>query len=253
MPATHNQVLPTAAAMSAVPLPEAVLWDMDGTLVDTEEYWLQAEIELVEAHGGSWTYEQGLELIGGPLTKAAAVLRETAGVRGTDEDIANDLIRRMVRQVRSNPPQWRPGVAELLRSLTELEVPMALVTASFTELVEAVMTALPRGTFAAVVTGEEVAKGKPDPEPYLLAADRLGVEITRCVAIEDSLPGVSSAQASGAATIAVPLIVDIPPHPRRRVLPTLTGVRPGDLAAILAELNPAPAKEQWSDEGHHPQ
>jgi len=232
----HHRTAPRPE--SVIPLPAAVLWDMDGTLVDTEEYWHQAEIDLVTAHGGTWTLEQGLELIGGPLTKAAAVLRR-AGVPGTDDEIANELIDRMVRQVLDNPPAWRPGARALLNSLSALGVPMALVTASFTELADAVIAALPPGTFGAVVTGEEVSNGKPDPEPYLLAADRLGVDIRRCVAIEDSIPGVTSAQASGAATIAVPLIVEIPPHSGRRILPTLEGVQPSDLAAILAELNHA--------------
>lgn len=230
------------------PLPAAVLWDMDGTLVDTEPYWLAAEADIVTEHGATWSYEQGLELIGRALVESAAVLREVAGVPGTNEEIAADIVERVVRRVTDEPPAWQPGARETLQALVAAGVPCALVTASYRTLADPIIAMLPPGTFQAVVTGEEVSRGKPDPQPYLLAADRLGVDITRCVAVEDSPPGVAAAQASGAATIAVPFLIDIPAHPRRRVLPTLEGLTVADLAAVLAELNdparPVPEEDQ---------
>ncbi|MEE6280808.1 HAD family hydrolase [Georgenia sunbinii] len=230
--------IPAAATIppesAATPLPQAVLWDMDGTLVDTEPYWIGSEIALAEEHGGSWSHEQALRLVGHSITTSARILRDEAGVQGTDDEIATTLVGRVADRVRTDGPPWRPGARELLDALREAGVPCALVTMSYTELAAAVLDTLPAGTFAAVVTGDEVVQGKPHPEPYLTAAARLGVDITACVAIEDSPPGVASAEAAGAATIAVPLMIDIPAAPGRSLLRTLEGVTLDDLATIAA-------------------
>ena len=233
MPTTPAATPTTSAATTPAGLPQAVLWDMDGTLVDTEPYWIGAEMELAEEHGGTWTHEQGLQLVGRAITTSARILREQAGVKGTDDEIAARLVGRVADKVRTEGPPWRPGARELLSALVEAGVPCALVTMSYTELASAVVEALPEGIFAAVVTGDEVVQGKPHPEPYLTAADRLGVDITRCVAIEDSPVGVESAEASGAVTVAVPLMIPIPEAPTRTVITTLEGVAPADLAAYM--------------------
>lgn len=225
---------PQTTRARTTPLPQAVLWDMDGTLVDTEPYWICSEIAMAEESGGSWTHEQGLELVGWPIAKSAQILREQGGVRGTDEEIATALVARVAGLVRSDGPPWRPGARELLEALGAAGVPCALVTASYTELAVAVLDVLPRGTFAAVVTGDEVTHSKPHPEPYLTAAQRLGVDIAACVAIEDSPPGVASAEAAGARTIAVPLMIDIPEAPGRSRLRSLEGVTLDDLATIAS-------------------
>jgi len=172
-------------------------------------------------------------MVGKPITHTAAALRDL-GVLGTIDEIAAELVRRVAALIRTEGPPWRPGARDLLTATAEAGVPSALVTMSYREMADAVLETLPAGTFAAVVTGDVVTHGKPHPEPFLTAAALLGVDIRDCVAIEDSIPGVASAEASGAATIAVPLMVDIPAAPGRSMLRTLEGLTVSDLADIVS-------------------
>ena len=213
------------------PLPSAVLWDMDGTLVDTEPYWIEAEYALVAEHGGSWSDAQAHSLVGNPLLVSAQVIRDEGGVHLGLEAIVDRLMSHVVEQVRSAPP-WRPGVVRLLDELADLQVPQAMVTMSWVPLADALLAHLPDGLFAAVVTGDQVENGKPHPEPYLTAMARLsllGVEPSRAVAIEDSPTGLASAEAAGLATIAVPHVVPVGTAPGRRVLASLDGLSASDL------------------------
>ncbi|WP_435736104.1 HAD family phosphatase [Cellulosimicrobium sp. PMB13] len=215
-------------------LPAAVLWDMDGTLVDTEPYWIAAEHELVDAHGGTWTHEDAMSLVGNPLLTSAQILRERGGVDLPVEEIVQFLIGRVIDQVRVKVP-WQPGARELLASLREAGVPCALVTMSYRELAEPVAALAPADAFQVLVCGDEVERGKPDPEPYLLAAERLGVDVTRCVAIEDSPAGIASALASGAATLGVEAVVPVRPAPGLSRTPSLEHVDLGLLARLVAD------------------
>lgn len=190
-------------------LPAAVLWDMDGTLVDTEPYWIRAEQELVAEHGGTWTHEQALQLVGNALTVSATILRDQGGVDLPVDAIVDRLLGQVVAQVRERVP-WQPGALELLTSLAEAGVPCALVTMSYSALAEEVVSRGPEGAFATLVTGDQVTRGKPDPEPYLVAAERLGVDAAACVAIEDSPTGIASARAAGIATLGVEAVVPVP-------------------------------------------
>jgi len=213
-------------------LPSAVLWDMDGTLVDTEPYWIEAEYALVGEHGGHWDDGLAHSLVGNPLLLSAEVLRDRGGVRMDLHAIVERLMAHVTAQVRSSPP-WRPGVVRLLEELADLGVPQAMVTMSWTPLADALLEQLPTGLFAAVVTGDQVEHGKPHPEPYLTALARLsllGVDPARAVAIEDSPTGLASAEAAGLATIAVPHVVPVGAAPGRRVLVSLDGLTPADLA-----------------------
>ena len=203
-------------------LPAAVLWDMDGTLVDTEPYWFSAEGDLVRAHGGDWSREQAESLVGSNLATTARVMREH-GVPLTDEAIVERLIDQVLARAADEVP-WRPGALDLLSRLREAGVPLALVTASYARLVEVVLAALPPRTFRAVVTGDEVAHGKPHPEPYLTAAERLGVRIEDCVAIEDSDNGARSAEAAGARVLVVENHVQVSRGPARTHLAGLDAV-----------------------------
>lgn len=189
--------------------PAAVLWDMDGTIVDTEPYWIATEYELVAEFGGEWSDEKAHSIVGLDLRDSAAVLRDRGGVDLPIDDIVNRLLDGVIARVRRNVP-WRPGAKELLAQLRAAGVPTALVTMSWRRFAEAVVKALPPGSFTVVITGDEVDQGKPHPAPYLAAAAALGVRAKDCVAIEDSPTGVRSAVAAGCRTFAVPNVVDFP-------------------------------------------
>ena len=205
-------VVMTAAPKSsrAAARPAAVLWDMDGTIVDTEPYWIECEYELVAEFGGEWDQEKAHSLVGNDLRVSAAILRDRGGVDLPIDDIVNRLLDGVIERVERRVP-WRPGARDTLAALRVAGIPCALVTMSWTRFADAVVRALPPGTFDAVITGDEVRNGKPHPEPYQKAAAALGVRAKDCVAIEDSPTGIRSAVAAGCRTIAVPNVVDVPP------------------------------------------
>ncbi|MBD3782328.1 MAG: HAD family hydrolase [Micrococcales bacterium] len=216
-------------------LPAAVLWDMDGTLVDTEPYWIAAEHAIVAEHGGTWNDEFAHQLVGNDLMVSARFIRDNSPITWEPERIIDALLERVVGQVREHVP-WRPGARELLDALRAEGVPSALVTMSWRVLADAVVSALPDGAFAVVVTGDEVEHGKPHPEPYHAAARLLGVDPTRCVAIEDSPTGVRSAVAAGVPTVAVPHVVPVPEIPGAVHVGGLAGMTPRALAAAVGSL-----------------
>lgn len=218
--------------MADLPLPAAVLWDLDGTLVDTEPAWMDAEVELVARHGGTWTHADAETLVGSALPYAASVLR-SKGVVGTDDEIIDHLIGRVLDTIGTSMP-WQPGVLDLLAQLNAAAVPCAVVTMSYRSLAQVVVDAAPSGTFAALVAGDDVARGKPDPEPYLRAAELLGVDPRRCVAVEDSPTGIASAEAAGTTVIGVEHVVPIAPAPGRNRLRTLVGFDLADLQRAYA-------------------
>ncbi len=217
---------------------QGVLWDMDGTIVDTEPSWIRAEKELVESYGGTWTTEQATALVGQALEYSAALLQR-AGVGLDIRSIIDHLTQRVAADVRAAIP-WRPGARELLSALREGNIPCAMVTMSETLLAGEVVAHLPPGTFSHVVTGDRVSAGKPDPEAYqlgfdLLAMDHPGLRKDRVIAVEDSLPGVTSALAAGLVTLAVPHFLPLPPDRRRTDWDSLEGRTPADLASLLPD------------------
>lgn len=216
---------------------------MDGTLVDTEPAWMQAEADLVTEHGLTWTAQDAARMIGLPLLEAAQVLI-AHGVDAPAEAVVERLLGQVVAHVRAHVP-WQPGALELLTALAGAGVPCALVTMSYRALTDAVLASAPEGAFAVVVPGDEVTFGKPHPEPYLSAAARLGVDVRACVALEDSPPGIGSALASGARTIGIRHIVDVPARPGLSRVDTLEHVDLDVLARVVAgetiDLLAAPA------------
>jgi HAD superfamily hydrolase (TIGR01509 family) len=205
---------------------------MDGTLVDTEPYWIAAEHAIVEEAGGVWNEEYAHQLVGNDLMVSAEFIRDNSPVDLEPVEIIEELLTRVIEKVREHVP-WRPGARQLLDSLAAAGVPSALVTMSWRSLADAVVDALPAGTFAAVVTGDEVTHGKPHPEPYLAAARLLGVEVRDCVAIEDSPTGVRSAVAAGVPTVAVPHVVPVPRITGAVQVPSLQGLAPADLRTLF--------------------
>lgn len=204
---------------------------MDGTIVDTEPYWMRAESELVAEHGGTWTHEQGMQLVGSGLVQSARILQE-AGVALSVDAIIETLTDRVLAQVDDAVP-WRPGARELIAELGDAGVPVGLVTMSIRRMALQIAAAVGEGAFAVVIAGDDVEHPKPHPQPYLLAAERLGVLIGDCVAVEDSQFGLTSAIASGAAAIGVPLHLTLPEGPTHELWPTLEGRTLADLAAAL--------------------
>jgi len=234
LPAPDHSALRDRGASASHGLPAAVLWDMDGTLVDTEPYWMAAEVDLSAEHGGSWDESLALDLVGMSLEASAAELRARAGIRGTISEIVHELMQRVVSLVHTNGLPWRPGARELLEATRAASVPCALVTMSWKPLTDVVLAGIPESTFDVVVTGDAVDQGKPHPEPYLRATDSLGVPPSACVAIEDSLPGIASATAAGARVLAVQAKVPVPAAPGRSRLASLEQVNLTDLRRIAA-------------------
>lgn len=201
----------------------AVLWDMDGTLVDTEPYWMDAEAALAERYGGTWSHDHALELVGSDLLDSGRYIREHMGIDVSPEAIVEELLDAVIERVEHAVP-WRPGARELLASLREAGVRCGLVTMSYARFVEPIIDALPDGSFAVVVTGDAVDLGKPHPEAYLTAARRLDVLAADCLAIEDSDTGATSAASAGCTVLCAPLHVRVPPGPGRVFTESLQGL-----------------------------
>ncbi|WP_244242301.1 HAD family hydrolase [Nocardioides seonyuensis] len=208
--------------------PAAVLWDMDGTLVDTEPYWIATEYELADRYGGTWSEEHALSLVGNDLLVSGAYIREHMGIDRTPEEIVDELLDGVVSRVRQAIP-WRPGARELLEELRARRVPCALVTMSWMRFVTPIVEQLAPDTFHALVTGDRVEFGKPHPEPYLAAAALLGVEPSDCLAVEDSNTGAKSAEAAGCTVLCVPNHVPILEGERRVFRESLAGLGVDDL------------------------
>ena len=209
-------------------LPAAVLWDMDGTLVDTEPYWIEAEFEIVEEHGGTWSQEHALNLVGNDLQESGRYIHEHGGIDLDPSAIVEELLDRVVRRVEQEVP-WQPGALELLRDLREQGVRCALVTMSYRRFVAPILAMLPDDTFEVIVTGDTVSQGKPHPEPYEKAAAILGVDPRDTVAIEDSNTGARSAQAAGCTVLVVQNHVPVLPGERRVFVDSLAGMSTADL------------------------
>lgn len=206
---------------------------MDGTLIDTEPYWIEAEHQLLALHGLSWSHEAAVELVGSGLWEAAALFQRLGVPMGADE-IVHWLTDNVREQIDANGLPWRPGARELLRALRDRGTPTALVTMSLHTMAAEIAGYAGFTAFDVIVGGDDVARAKPAPDAYLHAADLLGVEITSCVALEDSVPGLAAAVASGAAAISVPHIVEVDPAGAAAQWSTLANTTPADLDAVFA-------------------
>jgi beta-phosphoglucomutase-like phosphatase (HAD superfamily) len=204
---------------------------MDGTLIDTEPYWMEAETELARRFGVEWTAEDGISLVGNPLDVSAQILIDR-GVRLRRDDVISTLVTAVAGRAQEHLP-WLEDARSLLAETVAAGVPCALVTMSVGELVDT-LVADAGDVFSAVVTGDQVSVGKPNPEAYLLAAERLGVDPRQCLAIEDSPAGMRSASGAGAVTIGVQRHVPLPPLAGASRVTTLDGIGLSGLARVFA-------------------
>jgi HAD superfamily hydrolase (TIGR01509 family) len=213
---------------------QAVLWDMDGTLVDSEPVWARAQIDLLTSLGAIWTVEDCVNLVGSDLSDAllAWMARIPEGAI-EPEELAERIYGEVVSSLKEEV-EFRPGAVELLQALKAEGIPCALVSASYRVMIDAVLAHLPPDLYDVVVAGDEVNHGKPHPEPYLTAARELGVDPADCIVIEDSPGGTASGTAAGAFVIAVPQWVMIPDAPRRLVVESLEPFTPTALRDLLA-------------------
>ena len=225
----------------------AVLWDFDGTLVDTESRWVEAELAVLASHGVVWEPERANEFIGGPLTDVCEAMVADLGGSVTVDDVGRELITMVSQFNRERDVPWRPGVLDLLTEIREAGIPMGIVTGSAHAVVEPVLEAMAErigNPFDTVVTFDDVIPetAKPAPDPYLLAAERLGVSITDCLAIEDSPKGATSATSAGAAVLTVTGLAKVGPGPRRVHRPDLSGLSLADVVSLwhLADEPAAP-------------
>jgi HAD superfamily hydrolase (TIGR01509 family) len=207
---------------------------MDGTLVDTEPYWMAAETTLVESFGGTWSHEDALQLVGSGLLDSAAILQR-AGVAMEAEAIVSHLTDMVQESLHTQGVPFRPGARELLRDLRDAGIPTGLVTMSLRRMALNVVELIDFEAFDIVVAGDDVDNPKPHPEPYLQAAALLDVDIADVVVIEDSPTGVRAGLASGALTLAVPHIVPLDHLGAHELWTTLAGRGADDLADLYDE------------------
>ena len=211
---------------------QAVLWDMDGTLVDTEPYWLKSEQAFAERHNVEWDFADVEQFIGYSLYDTADILRKRFNLQDhTDQQIIDELTVGVVEQIEDKLP-FRPGALELLLELRQKQIPTALVTMSMSEMAKSVVSRIPFKAFDVVLGGDQVQFGKPHPEPYITAAKKLGFDPAECIALEDSKTGLTSAETAGTVAIGIPHIAKIPTQPGRILIDSLTGVDVAKLQEI---------------------
>ncbi|MFJ9246438.1 HAD family hydrolase [Streptomyces sp. NPDC101776] len=213
---------------------QAVLLDMDGTLVDTEGFWWEVEVEVFAALGHTLDDSWRHVVVGGPMTRSAGFLIEATGADITLAELSVLLNAGFEDRIGRSLPLM-PGAARLLAELAEYEIPTALVSASHRRIIDRVLTALGPQHFALTVAGDEVARTKPFPDPYLLAAEGLGVDPARCAVVEDTATGVAAAEAAGCLVVAVPSVAPIAPAARRTVVTSLEVVDLAFLRGLMAD------------------
>ena len=217
-------------------LPAAVLFDLDGTLVDSEHYWMLSERKLAEEHNAEWNHQDGIDLIGMSLYDSSVIIGRKLGSALAPDEIIDRLTAVVIEQLQVALP-WRPGARELLQHLREAGVKTALVTMSMRRMAQAVADAVGFDAFDVVVAGDDVVNGKPHPEAYLKAAELLGVAVEDCVAFEDSIPGLASAEAAGTKAVGIPHLVKLHEQEGRILWPTLEGVTLADLKQLFEQEN----------------
>jgi HAD superfamily hydrolase (TIGR01509 family) len=215
---------------------QAVFLDMDGTLVDTEGFWWDAEVEVFGELGHTLDESWRDVVVGGPMTRSAGYLIEATGADITLAELTVLLNDRFERRIGRGVPLM-PGAERLLAELAAHNVPTALVSASHRRIIDRVLHSLGRDRFTLTVAGDEVARTKPHPDPYVLAARGVGAEPGRCAVIEDTATGVAAAEAAGCRVVAVPSVAPIAPAPGRVVVGSLEEVDLRFLRTLITRMN----------------
>jgi HAD superfamily hydrolase (TIGR01509 family) len=223
--------------------PDAVLWDMDGTLVDSEKLWTVSIAETARWLGGELSAAARAAMVGGDMASTLDVLFDDLGLPRDParQAAAGDWMTRRTGELFAGGLEWRPGAREALVALSAAGWPMALVTNTQRVLTEPALDAIGREFFRVSVCGDEVARGKPAPDPYLRAAELLGLDPGRCLAVEDSPTGAQAAESSGAAVLVVPCEVPVPGGPRRVLRESLAGFGPAEAVAAFRTIAARPA------------
>lgn len=208
---------------------------MDGTLVDTEPYWMAAETALVQSYGGTWSHEQALQLVGNGLLESANILR-AAGVDMAPDAIVDRLTDDVRTSLATQGVPFRPGAKALLRDLHANGIRTALVTMSLRRMALSVVELIEFDAFEEVVAGDDVEQPKPHPEPYLKAAGLLDIAIDEAVVIEDSPTGLRAGLSSGAVTLGVPHMVPLDEVGAHALWPTLEGRTAQDVIDLYASI-----------------
>jgi HAD superfamily hydrolase (TIGR01509 family) len=210
----------------------AVLFDMDGTIIDSEPYWMASEQALAAEHNGTWTTTDSLGVIGKDLNESSKLFKDATNVPLEVEEIKNRLSNDVQSRLAKVVP-WRAGAQELLQDLRKHKVKTALVTMSLHTMAQQVVDAIPFDAFDVIVAGDDVTRGKPHPEAYQKAAALLGFDPSQCIAFEDSVTGLTSAEAAGTYAIGIPNIIPIPEKEGRILWPTLEGVTYKQLKKLI--------------------
>jgi HAD superfamily hydrolase (TIGR01509 family) len=213
---------------------DAVFFDLDGTLINSEPDWLVVEQEIMAWLGGPWGPEHQDAVVGGSLWRCVDYMIGVAGSEVPREEVARRLLDGMAARMSSGLTVM-PGAKELLTEVQAAGIPIALVTSTVRRLADSAIDALGRDYFAVTVVGDEVEHTKPHPEPYLKAARLLGVDPARCVVLEDSPTGVAAGEAAGCIVVAVPCIVPIPAAPTRTIVGSLADLDVAALRELVSE------------------
>ena len=215
---------------------EAVFFDMDGLMVDSEPEWFQSEVEVTSPFGYTWLEVDQIACLGGPLSKVGQYMFEKCGQQRSPEYFTQALIDTQVARMRGNTPTM-PGAMELVRELQSHGIKTALVSASPRNIVDAVLDNVGHDLFPFSISADDVQNTKPDPEGYLKAASMSGSEITNCLVFEDSLTGMNAAIASGAYLIGVPHLVTIEESERVRVIKSLEQISYTKLIELKSDFS----------------
>ncbi len=206
----------------------AILSDMDVTMVDTEPLWFNTEVLMMANYGLEWTEQDQIHCHGVSSDQVAQYMAgriEESGQRApTAAELDDRFLEIMLEQFGHSMPSPQDGIIELLADVKDHDIPRALVTSSPRPLMKQVVRELAAGLFDATVSADDVEHRKPDPSPYLQAAELLGVDPSECIAIEDSPTGMASALAAGTFVVGVDHMGQLQPGPRRVIVDSLSDV-----------------------------